>query len=363
MPRQLDLFEESRARLLTVDEIYALSDSSALRLIREDRRIERKSAGVHQRALSEYFSMWANTPPNGGIIAVGIEDGGAVSGLLSVGASHINDLERAGDICCPDARYETKRETLFNENGEQDQVLLIRVYYNEKKVVKTTSRQAYDRRGDIKRTLTDDQVRELQVEKGEVSWEREPSGLEYPGEFDQKAIRHFADIVTSVRRLEHSTNVEEILVHRHLGKFERGKFKPNKGCALLFANDPKLEVPGCYIRFQRFDGNEEQLGEKRNQIKDEWIEGNLPLQLERAEGIIGAQLREFSRLGKDGKFVTTQEYPKPAWFEAVVNAVGHRSYGIHSVAIFVKMFDDRLEVESPGGFMPFITPENIYDKD
>ena len=27
----------------------------------------------------------------------------------------------------------------------------------------------------------------------------------------------------------------------------------------------------------------------------------------------------------------------------------------------VKMFDDRLEVESPGGFPPLVTPENIYD--
>lgn len=28
--------------------------------------------------------------------------------------------------------------------------------------------------------------------------------------------------------------------------------------------------------------------------------------------------------------------------------------------IFVKMFDDRLVIESPGGFPPFVTPENIY---
>jgi ATP-dependent DNA helicase RecG len=67
-------------------------------------------------------------------------------------------------------------------------------------------------------------------------------------------------------------------------------------------------------------------------------------------------------LGKNGKFLTTQEYPKPAWLEAVVNAVVHRSYNINNVPIFVKMFDDRLEIESPGGFMPFVTPQNIYER-
>jgi ATP-dependent DNA helicase RecG len=29
--------------------------------------------------------------------------------------------------------------------------------------------------------------------------------------------------------------------------------------------------------------------------------------------------------------------------------------------IFVKMFDNRLVIESPGGFPPFVTPQNIYD--
>ena len=29
--------------------------------------------------------------------------------------------------------------------------------------------------------------------------------------------------------------------------------------------------------------------------------------------------------------------------------------------IFVKMFDDRLVIESPGGFPPFVTPQNIYN--
>jgi ATP-dependent DNA helicase RecG len=156
--------------------------------------------------------------------------------------------------------------------------------------------------------------------------------------------------------------VQEILVNRHLGKYYNGKFIPNKACALLFGSDPKLEVSGCYIRFLRFEGKDEGLGEKRNQVKDEWIEGNLPSQLDQIEVLVGAQLREFSRLGKDGKFVTTQEYPKEAWLEAVVNAVVHRSYNIHNIPIFIKMFDDRLEIESPGGFMPFVTPENIYDR-
>ncbi len=39
----------------------------------------------------------------------------------------------------------------------------------------------------------------------------------------------------------------------------------------------------------------------------------------------------------------------------------HRSYGLRNMNIFIKMFDDRLVIESPGAFPPFVTPDNIYD--
>jgi ATP-dependent DNA helicase RecG len=77
--------------------------------------------------------------------------------------------------------------------------------------------------------------------------------------------------------------------------------------------------------------------------------------------VIASQLRDFSKLGWDGKFYTAPEYPSFAWYEAVVNACVHRSYALRNMAIFVKMFDDRLVVESPGSFPGVVTPENIYE--
>lgn len=42
------------------------------------------------------------------------------------------------------------------------------------------------------------------------------------------------------------------------------------------------------------------------------------------------------------------EIPKEAIREAIVNAVVHRDYSMRGVSIFVKVFDDRVEIESPG---------------
>jgi ATP-dependent DNA helicase RecG len=47
-------------------------------------------------------------------------------------------------------------------------------------------------------------------------------------------------------------------------------------------------------------------------------------------------------------FAEKLQYPAFAWQEAIVNAVAHRDYGIQGAGVEVWMFDDRLEVRSPG---------------
>lgn len=139
-----------------------------------------------------------------------------------------------------------------------------------------------------------------------------------------------------------------------------GKFLPNTACALAFAKDPVSLFPGCQIKFLRVAGEYELSGDKYNVIKTIPVEGPVPRLLERSAEVISSQLRDFSRLGDDGLFYGAPEYPYDAWYEALVNACVHRSYGLRNMNVFVKMFDDKLVIESPGGFPPLVTPENIY---
>jgi ATP-dependent DNA helicase RecG len=92
-----------------------------------------------------------------------------------------------------------------------------------------------------------------------------------------------------------------------------------------------------------------------------FIDGPIPTIIQETENVIAGQMRDFTRLGKGGKFYTRPEYPQDAWLEALVNACVHRSYNLKNMTIFAKMFDNRLVVESPGGFPPPVTPENIYE--
>jgi len=359
---QLKFTFEKPTALLTVQEIYDQASGPLLQRIHEDQRLERKPAGVHVSNLSEYFSMFANTKPDGGLIVVGIENDSTITGCNKLSHNQRNSLERTGDTHCPDARYEAKRLEVTTGEGGLDFLLLFRIFYREDKVVKTVGGDAYVRSGDSKKRLHAEEVRELQLDKGEVAVEVEPcASLRYPDDFDTALIDQFASEFRRSRGLETDHSNEEILALRHLGKLEVAKFTPNVGCCLLFANDPTSVIPGCKIRFLRFEGEREGSGEEFNPVKDIWIEGNIPTQIAAAENVLQSQLRDFSRLGPDGNFYTAEEYPPLAWYEAVVNACVHRSYGLRNMNIFIKMFDDRLVVESPGGFPGLVTPKNIYE--
>lgn len=227
--------------------------------------------------------------------------------------------------------------------------------------METVSHEAFARRGSSKRKLSESEKRELQLTKGQIEIESEPVSLAFPEDFNIPLVNLYAETVRSERLIPPDRTIPQILEYRRLGKIKNDVFTPNLACALLFAKDPQAIVPGCKVRFVRFEGIVEKTGADYNAIKSAWIEGSVPELIQQTEKVVEAQLREFMRLGEDGKFTSTPEYPKDAWYETIVNACVHRSYNLKTMHTVVKMFDDRLEVESPGGFPPLVTPETIYD--
>ncbi|HTT75343.1 MAG TPA: ATP-binding protein, partial [Candidatus Binataceae bacterium] len=182
-----------RTELIPLDTLYTEADTELFGRLREDRRFERKSVGIHTQNLGDYLSMFANSAPDGGMIAIGIEDDGPISGCLRADPKHLNELERSGDIYCPDARYQSKRVTVRNASDEDDFVLLFRVQYRPDKVVETTRGDAFIKRGESKRKLNDDEKRELRIAKHEVDLEQESCPLSYPEDFDLNLIHQFAN--------------------------------------------------------------------------------------------------------------------------------------------------------------------------
>ena len=346
--------------LLTPDEIYDRADATLLQKLGEDPRIERKPATVHAAELAEYYSMWSNTSPYGGLLVIGQHDKEGFLGCVANGRDQLNKLDEGALFHCSDALTESKRVPVINLDGVSDFVLLIRVRHHDRKVVRTAAGSAYVRRGEAKITLTNEQIREYEFAKGQGDYEQEPSGLDFPAEFRMDLIRSYADSLIGRKGLSQKHTAMDLLAQTRLGKFVSGQFRPNMACVLLFAKDPLALIPGCKIQILRFDGEFERTGKDYNVVKTAWIEGPIPQLIEEAARHVRSQLREFSKLYDDNKFYTEPEYPEDAWYEAIVNACVHRSYVLKNMVIFIKIFDDKLVIESPGGFPPNVTAENIY---
>jgi len=57
------------------------------------------------------------------------------------------------------------------------------------------------------------------------------------------------------------------------------------------------------------------------------------------------------------------EYPSFAWQEAIVNAVAHRDYPYEGLSIEIWMFDDRLEIRSPGELVEPVTLDRLLKRE
>ena len=72
-------------------------------------------------------------------------------------------------------------------------------------------------------------------------------------------------------------------------------------------------------------------------------------------------MRQPSRL-VGNRFQAVSEYPRFSWHEALLNAIAHRDYSTQSNCIEVWLFDDRMEVVSPGGLLPELDLQELLSR-
>jgi len=137
-----------------------------------------------------------------------------------------------------------------------------------------------------------------------------------------------------------------------------GRLLPTRATVLLFAEYPNdLLDTKCTIRVFQYEGTLETIKETLNLIGvPKTINGPIIRQIAEAHEHILTLLRSGIRVPSG--FVTKYRIPERAIKEAITNAVIHRDY--HTKRdIEIKIFEDRVEVESPGLFPFNITPANI----
>ena len=322
----------------------------------ENKYFDRKSAKVQPANLSEIISAFANA--DGGTIVIGIGDNGSLEGINSAGKNKINDFINAPKDCCrPMPIYKEEFLDIINVAGQPDQLLLLHIQESNDQIIRTTNDKTFLRIGDRTKELRGEDLRNLEYAKSTRHYEDEANWDATIDDLDKELLHEY-----KLRIGAEDLSDEQVLKARGFIKNIDDKERLSHAAVLLFAKNISQFHPNCRIRFLRYDGTFAGVGTNINIVRDTSIELPLLRIIDKTTEFIKTQLREFTMLDiKSGKFQIVPEYPEFAWQEGIVNAVTHREYAMSGNFIKISMYDDRLEIESPGKLPNIVTLENIKE--
>jgi ATP-dependent DNA helicase RecG len=330
--------------LLTVHESRAL----------EFKRLSGKMVG---KAL-ETICAFANT--EGGVLALGVADEKQATGVdrffgIQENPDALDELTRKvrTQFHPPIETIRFVRLPCFLRDGSAGHLVLVQVFKSDK-VHSIVDDGTWLRLDVGNREMRAEEITELSYRRGVRSAESElvPVPLEL---LETDVWRSFV----ATRGLRSGSFAEQLV---RIGLASKvGEIQPTRA-AVLFAEEPGglLAALGSRadIRLMVYDGKQVVPGATPNLRKSpKTIRGPLIEQIDAAVKAVLDELAQGLTLSGSG-FKTKHLYPERVVKEAIVNAVIHRDYRLNR-DIFIRLFDDRIEVESPGVFPGNITPANV----
>jgi ATP-dependent DNA helicase RecG len=305
-----------------------------LALLPEDQWFERKSCRIAPQDLAKALIGFANA--DGGTLVIGLNDG-EVEGTNGNAEKRNAQLQSNIDFCTPPVRVKHRLVECVDSKGDSNELVIFQIEPSES-VHANQKDEVFLRVGDENRKLGFAQRQELLFDKGQASYEARPSGAALDS-VDHSVLDDYA-------RWAGASDPVRLLHARGLASDEELTIA---GC-LLFAESPQAFLPEAFIRVLRYRGRERGSGARQQLVDDVRLDGPIPEQLRGAREQV-ERLRPSRRaLGEGGSFEDIPLVPDDAWLEGIVNAAVHRSYSMAGDHIRVEIFDDRIEISSPGRF-------------
>lgn len=118
---------------------------------------------------------------------------------------------------------------------------------------------------------------------------------------------------------------------------------------MFFAREPERYFPQSVIHCVLFKGND-----KINILDDKTFGGALPQQYKKAIEWLKGKLQVAYEIDGTGPRKEIWEVPLGVFKESIINALSHRDYYEQGATITIEMFDDRIEISSPGELLPAV---------
>lgn len=323
-------------------------------------------ADIANRDESHFFDLKQNATSGKGIQKVAVAFSNADGGELIVG---IKDKATSSDV---EARWEgiSDIEQLNGHLQSLFEVAVLDIRYEILKrpsvpgyalrvliekgaqVCATADGTVYVRQGAQSLPVKDpERIQQLSFAKGAASFE---DSLLH--DLPPEQIVESGELSSFLADYSPKTDGLEFVLNQNLIDYKN--WQPRVACALIFHSTPSAVLPRkCAIKISRYETKEDD-PEREHLSSIDTIEGPAYQIIHTAiskvtEIMSGVEVWSANGLKK-------LEYPPEAIWETVVNAVIHRDYSISDdIQIFV--FDNRIEILSPGRLPGYVNVENILD--
>ncbi len=309
--------------------------------------LDYKSKEIAPSRLTKTVSAFGNA--DGGEILLGVsEDRGAKKWV------GFDDLEQAN------AHVQLINQVLPLGQGAKIQpivcadfpgvVLQIEVE-KSREIVLSSDGTAYVRRGAQNLPVGDGEPMErLRLTKGITS-------------FETQTVKASEEIITnSTETIEF---ILEIVPHQEPDNWLRKQNlivngNPTVAGVILFAEEPQALLPKrCGVKVYRYRTSEDEGTREALDGTPDTIEGCLYKQVYASVATTKQIIEAIRRMTPTG--LIEVEYPEETLHEIITNALLHRDYSIPD-DVHIRVYDNRVEVESPGILPGHITPQNILDE-
>ena len=319
----------------------------------ETAEVEFKIKPPRDSELAERICGMANSR-TGGIIIFGVEDKTTRPVGLDKPNEAIDSILKATRLVKPPVALEEPGPMEFNLDGAK--VVAIKIPRNNGTLYQVANGFLL-RKGSFTMHMTTEEVEERLGTYGSTRWERGLCTRASMADLDHSLIeKYLAYRGERGRRSRRYTSTEELLVGLECAATDRQsqELKPTNVGILMFAYDPQLYLPQSEVVCIRYADS---LGVGKY-IDRKNLFGNVVELIDKATDFlnihskVGAEIRGFRR-------ADIPDYPMEALREAVVNAIVHRDYSRVGESIRIFIYNDRIEVRSPGVLLPGITIDDM----
>jgi predicted HTH transcriptional regulator len=310
----------------------------------EGKTLEFKRDATSPSGIVRTIVAFANTA--GGDIVIGVADRSrAVIGI----ADPLQLEERLASIIA-DSIEPTLVPEIDIVSWRDKALLVLHVYPGPVRPYRVRSAEpgqgVYVRIGSTNRLADHHLALELGRSRSERSFDEETLPGLKKAEVDVEAVRTAFEGVRDVR-------TESSLLSLRVLEKEGGRVVPTVGGILLFGKRRTQLYPDAVIDAGRFAGSD-----RRAFVDSARFEEPLPTAVQYAMAFIKRNIANRLTVG-EVRHVEVWQYPIEAVREILVNAVVHADYSPSGSAIRVSIFDERIEIDSPGTLLPGLTVEDV----